>query len=181
MKSKSAILIFCFTLLLSGTEILRNADFGKLKTDGTPEEWEFRGEASNFKRESTGSVVLIMKEKPVMLIQNRLALKPGTEYVFAFDAKAPRGTDFTVYFEEFVDGDWRNPGTECRPGGKGQWLTGDIRFTPSAKAKRNRLLIRLLNKNASLQIKNLRIIPASEYQKKGRPGRSQNPNCSGWN
>ena len=26
MKTKSAILVFCFTLLLSGTEILRNAD-----------------------------------------------------------------------------------------------------------------------------------------------------------
>ena len=165
MKSKSFFLVFCsFTLFLNGAEILRNADFSKLKTDGSPEEWELRGNASDFKKESDGSVVLTMTDKPVMLIQNRLAVNPGTEYVFLFDAKAPRGTDFTVYFEEFVDGNWRNPGTKCRPGGKGMWQPGLVRFAPSTKAKRNRLLIRLLNKNATLQIKNLRILSAAEYR-----------------
>lgn len=165
MKSKSFIFaLCCFALFLSGAEILRNADFSKLKADGTPEEWEFRGDASNFQKESNGLVVLTMKDKPVMLILNRLAVKPGTEYVFLFDAKAPRGTDFMVYFEEFIDGGWRNPGTKCRPGGKGQWQPGNIRFTPSVKVKQNRLLIRLLNKNATLQIKNLRIVPAAEYR-----------------
>jgi len=166
-KSLCALLLLAAAWLCAA-EGLRNGNFAVLKENGLPAEWEFRGDPGNFKRDADGTVTLTWKEGPaVMLIQNRLKLKPDTEYVFLADVKAPRGTDYSIYFEEFIKNKINKPGSTFRPGGKGVWVRADVLFTPSAGARSNRLLIRLLNKNSSLQIKNLRIVPASEYQGHG--------------
>ena len=164
MKRLPITLLSIVATMLCGAEILRNGNFADLKENGLPTEWEFRGNPENFKREQDGTVLLTRSDKPVMLIQNRLSLSPDTEYVFLADVNAPRGTDYSIYFEELVDGKWVNPGSKFRPGGKARWEQGSIQFSASPNAKRNRLLIRLLNNNSSLRIKNLRIVPVSQEQ-----------------
>ena len=167
MKRLSTPLLFLAATMLCGAEILRNGNFADLKGNGLPTEWEFRGNSENFTREQDGTVLLTRSDKPVMLIQNRLSLTPDTEYVFLADVNAPRGTDYSIYFEELLDGEWVNPGSKFRPGGKSRWEQGSVQFSASPKAKRNRLLIRLLNNNSSLRIRNLRIVPAEEFQNHG--------------
>jgi len=167
MKHLSATLLLLAAMMLCGAEELRNGNFADLKENGLPAEWEFRGNSENFKREQDGTVLLTRSDKPVMLIQNRLPLTPGKEYLVLLDVNAPRGTDYSIYFEELQGGKWVNPGSKCRPGGKGRWEEAKIRFAASTGAKRNRLLIRLLNNNSSLRIKNLRLVPVSQEQNRG--------------
>ena len=161
---KLSLFLFCLSISgLVGQEILQNKDFRLLNSDGTPKNWELRGGAASFKRSADGTVTLTRKTgAAVMLIQNRMVLTPGKEYVFLADVKAPRGTDYTIYFEENNKGSWVNPGSKFRPGGKGVWEKASVTFTPENTKRRNRLLIRLLNNNSSLEIKNLQIISAEK-------------------
>ena len=104
LKKFISVLLCLLAVVLDGKDVLRNRDFKQLKADGTPSEWELRGGAQAFKCVSGAAVLTYKTGAPVMLIQNRIKLTPGKEYVFLADVKAPRGTDYTIYFEENIKG-----------------------------------------------------------------------------